>query len=173
MVEKRRLFLCSLLLILVLATLSSPIGCGTLGSRPKSALKGYSDLTLELWVSDEAPSTGEPLKLRFRVANHGEVDVRQVEDNRPVMDILVHYREGASDYYDVFWSDEQEITPEMKRLELAPGESKTIEWTWIAVREARGSPSLVRGVLRSTNKRGEPREETVGLSICVDGCPPI
>ncbi len=166
MVKRRNL----LLLFLAVATLSFPISCGTLGSRPKSASAGMDKLGFDLWVSDENPGTGDPLQLRFTVTNEGDqVYLHQVKDGT-VMDIDIRYWVAGRDYVDVAWSDGREITPEMQRLELAPGESETIEWTWVAVGEARGKPSLVRGVLRWMNRRDELRKGTVEMTICIDGC---
>ena len=133
--------------------------------QPKKEVWGYQNFGLEVWVSQEPASVGEPIDLVFTVKNDGdEVEIIEIDED-PVMDILV----GQGDHYEreVWWSDGREITPEMRRLELAPGESKTIEMTWVPIGS---SDARAAGILRYESARGEQEKDQVLIEICVDSC---
>ena len=124
---KYKLFLLSILLIAA----ASLVSCNLLSSKPKRKVGGQGGLRLELWASKERASVGESIDIVFTVKNVGdETEVIEIDDE-PVMDILV--RQGSDYKREAWWSDGREVTPEMRRLELAPGESKTIEMTWVPI----------------------------------------
>jgi len=141
--------------------------CGTLGGGPKTEVWGSGNLGLTLWVSRSLPSVGQPVKIRYTVDNPTDrTEVIQLEEKQePVMDIEIHFGAG-SDWTTLYWSDGREITPEMRRLELAPGESKTIEMTWVPDEKAGGYPVSIRGIINREQMR-----QYVPVHICVGRCP--
>jgi len=141
--------------------------CGPLWSRPVSETWGSGNLKLTLFVSKSLPNVGEPVKIRYTVKNPtDQIEVIQLEEKQePIMDIRIHFGAG-SHWTTLYWSDGQEITPEMRRLELAPGESKTIEMTWVPDETAEGYIVSVSGILHR-----EPMYQDVSVDICVGRCP--
>jgi len=105
--------------------------------------------------------------IRYTVENiRDQIEVIQLEEKQePVMDILVGFGRGEGGTR-LYWSDGQEITPEMRRLELAPGESKTIEMTWVPDEKAEGYIVTVSGILHR-----EHRYQDATVMICVGRCP--
>jgi len=65
------------------------------------------------------------------------------------------------------WSDGEEPTPDLNRLELAPGASKTIVMTWVPAPEWKGYPVYVQGLLF----KDDQVRQRVQLTICVERCP--
>ena len=152
-------------LIAVMAALVT--ACGRLWSRPVSETRGSGNLVLTLFVSKSLPYVGEPVKIRYTVKNPtDQTEVIQLEEKQePVMDILIGFARGEGRTR-LYWSDGREITPEMRRLELAPGESKTIEMTWVPDETAEGWIVTVLGILHR-----EQRYTDVPIEICVGRCP--
>jgi len=140
--------------------------CGLLWGRPKSNTTSDGYLGLTLWVSRSLPRVAEPVKIRYTVDNFGDqIEVIQLEEKQePVMDILVGFG-PRGDGTRLYWSDEREITPEMRRLELAPGESKIIEMTWVPDETAEGWIVTVSGILHREQMR-----QYVPVHICVGVC---
>jgi len=132
----------------------------------KSNVTTDGNLGLTLWVSRGRTSVGQPVQIRYTVDNFGDrTEVIQLQEKQePVMDILVFFgRLGSTTR--IYWSDGHEITPEMRRLELAPGESKTIEMTWVPDKKATNESVLVSGMLNR-----EQRSQHVPIDICVGSC---
>jgi len=138
-----------------------------LGGGPKTEIWRSGNLRLTLWVSRSLPKVGQPLEIRFTVENPtDQTEVIQLDEKQgPVMDTCIGF--GSADMTIECWSDGREITPEMRRLELAPGESKTIEMTWVPDKKADGYPVSVNGIL---NWGGE-YPSYVPVHICVGKCP--
>ena len=158
------LLLIPILMIGVLLT-----GC-TLWQQPKSNKRGIGNLGLEIWASRTQLKAGESVDLRFTVFNRGgDTEMIWLEDES-AMDIRL-YIGSSLPYKEINWSDGREITPEIRTLELAPGESKTIEMTWTAPEGAYGFPVDAHGILRERNRRsGEIDENAVFIGICVENC---
>ena len=155
------LLLTSILVIGSLLTGCTPRqGAATVGERD-------GDLSLGLWVSRTQVEGGEPIELRFTVKNIGDSqEVIRLED-RPAMDIWIGISTATGWVDLMYWSDEREITPEMKTLVLAPGEVKTIEMrTWTSREGHPRAPVLAEGILR----RAGGGETRVQISICVGNC---
>jgi len=121
---------------------------------------------LTLWVSQKQVSVGQPVAIRYTVDNFGDrTEVIQLEEKQePVMDILVFFGPLGSTTT-IYWSDGREITPEMRRLELAPGESKTIEMTWIPDKWATNESVRISGILNR-----ERMHQDVSVDVCVGSC---
>jgi len=132
--------------MVVLATLLT--GCFLFdGREPKTATNGYGDLELRLWISRDKPRVGQPVDIQFTVINHGTARWVIELPEASVMDIRVST--GAGIPRPIYWSDGREITPEMRRLELAPGESKTIEMTWVPSTDDKyATATPIGGILR-------------------------
>jgi len=100
---------------------------------PQAGATGLDDLTLILWVSHRSANVGQPVTIRFTVRNDGKERTTVYErTGKPVMDIIVGTaptRPGAPPR--PRWSDGKELTSELTRLELKPGESRVIEMIWI------------------------------------------
>ena len=108
---------------------------------------------------------GESVKIRFTARNHTGKTVIIEPKEGPAMDIWVSYHR-ASVRLDEYWSDDREIPDEIRRLELLPGESRTLEWTWTSLERRYGSAVGVDGILY------HPMQEVgVGIYVCVEhGC---
>jgi len=153
-------------LALIVVTAASVTSCGLLSGGPKTETWGSGNLRMTLWVSRSLPRVGEPVEIRYTVENPtDQTEVIQLED-KPVMDILILFGPGGH-ITNIYWSDGREITPEMRRLELAPGQSKTIEMTWVADKKAEGGPVSVHGILNWA----QMYSSYVPVMICVGKCP--
>ena len=161
------------LLVIGLVAVASLASCCPLliPKEPKREVYGQSGWRLELWVSQNPASVGEPIDIGFSVKNiDDETQIIEI-DYGPVMDIKV--RQGSVSKPEVWWSDVNEVTPEMRRLELAPGESKTIEMTWVppgTIGDQNGPDARVAGFLYMLNRRGEQERIPITLEICVEMC---
>jgi len=122
-----------LLLVALLAIAMVLVGCSWFAG-PASGTGGYNKIGLEIWVSRDRVSAGDRVDIRFTVDNFGNRTEIIESENGPVMDIFINTEgpAGIPRETDVQWSDGRDITPDMRRLELGPGESRTIEMTWIA-----------------------------------------
>lgn len=70
---------------------------------------------------------GETVHIRFTVTNtSGKRLVLEPREGELAMDIYVDG--GYPDFVEMRWSEGRELGPEWIRLELEPGESRTIEW---------------------------------------------
>ncbi len=94
--------------------------------RATSVKDGRGELIVELWVSNECPSPGETVTLRATVTNKGAGPLTLELKDQPVLDIVV----GNPDHSKLRWSSGKPLTLDLTRLELKPGESKTIEMQW-------------------------------------------
>jgi len=140
--------------------------CGLLWGRPKSNATTDGIFGLTLWVSRGRTSVGQPVQIRYTVKNTTDrTEVIQLEEKQePVMDIAIHLG-PSGDWTTLYWSDGREITPEMRRLELAPGESKTIEMTWVPDKRATNESVRISGILNR-----ERMHQDVSVDVCVGTC---
>jgi len=151
----------ALFLTLLLSLLA--VGCGL--PHPESHQSQRGDLVLEVWVDRHWVNVGGTVNIRFTLENFGEeTQVFELKD-QSVMDVWVHFQrlDGIRVY--AYWSENQLLTSEMRRLELRPGESKSITMQWVAPEEADALTVNVGGVLRKGEE--EDRWYRTGLSICV------
>ena len=163
MPPERRLY--ELVLLVAMAALVT--NCTLLWGGAKSNATTDGNLGLTLWVSRGRTNVSQPVKIRYTVDNFADqIEVIQLEEKQePVMDILIGFGSGG-DRTRIYWSDGREISPEMRGLELAPGESKTIEMTWVPDETAEGWPVTVSGILHR-----EHRYQDASVMICVGRCP--
>lgn len=165
LVLKHKAWLALILLSITLLTSS----CGT--SFPNTDTWGFNDLGLQIWVDKTQVQVGMPIQIRFSVTNVGdEAEVIELAD-RPVMDIWISFESWAvPGRTTIYWSDGREITGDMRRLVLQPGETRTLEMTWTIDPLARDRTVNVAGILRF----GEREAESTGarVTICVASCLP-
>lgn len=117
----RRLWQAISVLILPLAL----FGCIDFG---QTAQRGSNLFSVTLYSSKRCAAPNEVLTLRATVTNKtNETRVIELPD-RPVFDIVI----GNADAADAIrWSDGKPLA-EVNRLELGPGESKSIEINWVS-----------------------------------------
>lgn len=109
----------SLALLLVLLLL----GCR---GGPISAEDRRGNVFVELWASRSCADYGETVTLRATATNRDSRPLVVELKDQPVLDIIVGYPDQ------VRWSTGKPLTSDQTRLELKPGESKTIELQWVA-----------------------------------------
>lgn len=142
------------MLISLLVLLCLPTGCGSL-LRPglHSNVSGTGDLDIALWVDRTEGKVGEPVHITFTVVYTDRYNTHKAEiiklTSRPVMDIRVGY---ATDDF-ARWSDLQPADQDLRRLVLEPGESRTIEMTWVPDKRTRNLPVLIQGILNWADDR--------------------
>jgi len=135
----------------------------------RTAYARVHDLTLNLWTSRYGLDVGESVDIRFTVENVGEkTKVIELAD-RPVMDISIGFgTHPGVDPVRIRWSGGREITPELTRLVLEPGESKTIEMTWVPDEKAKNELAGVAGGLRYGE--ADYQVKSAAVSICIEAC---
>jgi hypothetical protein len=110
--------LLALLLIAGMAT-----GCRSAGPKENCAggITADGEQEFQLCTDKAEYQYGEAVHIRFTITNLSEQPLEYNGGSEAVMEICER---------EVCQSDEQELTPELTRLVLEPGESRTIEWTW-------------------------------------------
>ncbi len=100
-------------------------GCLATG---QSIRTGREDFSILLTADKKCAAVGETLHLKASVTNaSSQTKVVELKD-RPVFDMIIGTPQGG----DKRWSDGKPLTPELTRLELLPGESKSIEMDWVS-----------------------------------------
>jgi hypothetical protein len=100
---------------------------GCLWYGPVSSANSVDSLAIEIRASTSCANPGEVVSLRASVTNHGQKPQSIELADHPVLDLCV-----SAPNYRRCWSDGKPLTPELIRLYLKPGESKTIEMKWPA-----------------------------------------
>lgn len=98
-------------------------GCIT---RATSVTVGGTPFAVELWASAQCVSAGDTLSVRATVTNRDSRAQRVEMTSQPVLDLFIGYRTQAGSI-NMAWSDGKLLNEQLMRLELAPGESKSIE----------------------------------------------
>jgi hypothetical protein len=112
---RRVLFICLIALLF----------CGCLPSGPvsqTSGVHGAANYTVKVTANTSCPGAGENVIVRAKVSNDGDRPEVAVAMNEPVFDLIVTGRERT-----IRWSDGKPLTPELTRLELKPGEFKSVQ----------------------------------------------
>ncbi len=126
------------------------------------------NVRLSLWVSHHSVRVGQPLQIRFTARNLGNETAIFETQTESVMDINIGVRPlGGGGFY-VRWSDGKPLTRELTRLELKPGESKTIEMTWTPDERSDYSIVWVDGIFWY---RDDNRQYVGGLPVTVGFVP--
>ena len=129
----RRISSALLATVIALALIASP-GCPS--QSPRSYTQRVGDLGLEVWVNPGQANQGQPVTIRFTVKNNGKERFVSERPDGPVVDIAVPVRYDDTDPNlptppTIRWSDTQSPDdPALHRLELEPGEARTIQMTY-------------------------------------------
>lgn len=95
----------------------------------RSDVTQYDDLELIIQtVSFDCVKSGDPIQIRFTVKNAGRRIMTADSIERPALDIAIGY--SSSSEASILWSA-QNPAQVVHHLVWQPGESKTIEMTWI------------------------------------------
>lgn len=99
------------------------IGCLDRSVSTSTAVEigGTGYLDVEMWASKNCVQPGDTVHLRATVSNRSDKNWTVELQDQPVFDI-----ETSSDGKRVHWSDGKPMS-ELSRLELKPGESRTLE----------------------------------------------
>jgi hypothetical protein len=90
------------------------------------AIIGNGLVAIDVWVSDRCPENGEIVTVRATATNKTiQPQVLELKD-QPVFDLGV----GIWGTSPTRWSDGKALTPDLTRLELQPGQGKTIQMDW-------------------------------------------
>lgn len=148
------------------------LGCqGTkLVTSKGGMILGNDLLELELWLNRNScvPTPGETLTFRATVTNRGKQAHTIHHQDKPVLDIKIDYAVSNEERKIIRWSDGKPLTPEMMTLELAPGESKSIEMDWVSVRPY-GDSANEQAILQSDENDATP----ASLGLFIGSCPGI
>jgi len=109
-------------LLALLLIAGTAAGCKP--AEPEENCEGgvfFDEFELRLCTDKAEYSYSEMVYVHLTITNHSEETLEFDGGSEAAMDILER---------NIRWSDSQELTPELTRLVLAPGESRTIEWTW-------------------------------------------
>ena len=94
--------------------------------QPMSDLRPVGDFTVEVWASTNCILPDETVTVRAIVTNVGSqtqiIDLR----DQVVFDLIITDQNGEH-----HWSEGKPLTPDLTRLELKPGQSKTLEMQWV------------------------------------------
>ena len=146
------------MLVLLMGCASSP--------SPTSRTDGIDiggTLLVEAWASADCVKLGQTVHLRTTVTNKGARHQVIELNEKPVLDIVI----GNPEKSEKRWSAGRVLTPDQKRLDLAPGESKSIEMDWVAERMPYGV-ATVWGIFNYDNK-GNYKAPLV--DIWIESCP--
>lgn len=81
----------------------------------------------EIWAGSDCVQPGDNVQFRATVTNKSATTQVIESKDKPVLDIWI----GSDVAVIAHWSDGKPLTPDLTRLELKPGESKTIEMNWL------------------------------------------
>lgn len=107
------------------------------------------DVQISLWVSHHSVEVGQPLQMRLTAHNSGSQTAVFQSENKPVLQVFATGRVGSTgqSVWGPEWPGEGKLTPQLTRLELKPGETKTIvEMTWTPDEQFQGALMWVGGV---------------------------
>ncbi len=107
------------------------VGCGIHIPNPVTTSSvvgiGGGPVVVDVWASDNLVQPGETVKLRATVTNKPTQTFLVDLKDQPVLDIVAKSQNRVTR-----WSDGKVLTSDLTRLELQPGESKTIEMDYVA-----------------------------------------
>lgn len=99
---------------------------------PTSTTSGGTPFTVELWASAKCVKAGDTLTVRAIVTNHdSRTHLVELKD-QPVLDLFIGYRTPTGST-SISWSNGKPLTIDLTRLELQPGQSKSIEMQWVVI----------------------------------------
>lgn len=125
---------------LLLLGVTLQVGCSYGAVTSKQHINANTDLELNLWVNRGCAKPGDPLEIRYTIANNGKEKAVIQSRDRSVLDIRIRFQTNNG-RLTVLWSDGQPQTADLKQLILEPRQSKTITMKWVI--DPRISPSQV------------------------------
>ncbi len=104
-------------------------------ATPVTIKDGRGKIAIELWASAKCVEPGDMLIVRATVTNQdSRTHLVEVKD-QSILDLSIGYRTETGSTI-IKWSDAKPLTPDLTRLELKPGESRTIELRWVVIEPA-------------------------------------
>lgn len=101
-------------------------------SMPVSINDARGNNAIELWASAKCVKAGDTLTVRAIVTNHdSRTHLVELKD-QPVLDLFIGYRTPTGST-SISWSNGKPLTIDLTRLELQPGQSKSIEMQWVVI----------------------------------------
>ncbi len=88
--------------------------------------RGGTPYMVDLWANSSCPKAGTTLVARAIVRNTGKSTWIVEMKDRPVFDVFIDFSVQGGGIRKR-WSDGKPLTSDLTRIELGPGESKTIE----------------------------------------------
>lgn len=155
----RQMFLGVILLTALL------VGCQTPTPVSSSSTMSLDTiLDVEIWASRGCVQPGDTVHLRATVRNRGAK--KQVIDlkDKPVLDMVFGNPDTGRR-----WSEDRPLTPDLTRLELQPGESKSIAMDWVTSQRTYG-PNHVTALFVWNAKLSRL---TPGVTVHVGTCPGV
>ncbi len=122
-----------------------------------------SNLVLEIQTDRDHAKIGEPVHITQTLTNiaaSGPPIILESSD-RPVMDIVIR----GADRIQPRWSNEQPPENLLHRLELPPGASHRIEWTWIPSEQNRNEKVIIVEGVFVYNKTGKTQRASLLLPV--------
>ncbi len=140
-------------------------GCiyGPVSSNRSIGIRG-TNIVATVEASTNCANRGDAVTLRASVANQGSKEFNVDTRDRPILNLCIGNYPG----YSKCWADGKALTPELTKLQLKPGESKTIEMKWVA--EPAGSYGVGVIFVFDPNISGGQANANVTVGVAPD-CP--
>lgn len=117
--------------VILLAT--TILSACTATRQPVSGREGGHPFLVTVWASVKCVQPGDTLIARATVVNNDSITQVVELTDRPVFDLLMGYRTSEGGSTILRWSDGKALTPDLTRMELKPGESKSLELRWVVI----------------------------------------
>jgi len=121
-------------------------------------------LLVEIGSSTNCANPDDTVTLHASVSNRSSQIFAVELQDRPVLDLCI----GSYPGYSKCWSEGKQLTPDLTKLELKPGESKTIEMKWFA--QPAGSYGAAAIFVYAPDVTGGPITANVTVGVVPD-CP--
>ncbi len=131
---------------------------------PSSERQRSGDLSVELWASTKCADPGESVTFRATVINGGARTFLVELKDQPVFDIVVSYI-IPSGRNEIRWSHDKLLTPDMTRIELKPGESRSIEMNWVVIEQSSGFFIVFARFVEDTRYPDNPVRPTIQVNV--------
>jgi len=142
-----------------------------ISNPPGPTSSSSEDGSLTVMVNKSRVKVGEPVHITFTLKNTDGITRVFQAKRYLVMDIRVI--DGPQAFWQ--WSQGRELTPDLFRLELNPGESKTIEGVWVPNEAANNQRVRVVGQFKTEREdlSPDPSPGGGGQTVYIDvGQPP-
>ncbi len=97
----------------------------------ETTYNGERTIRSQICTNKKSYDFGEPIYITFTITNVSREPQVLDGGDRSAVDIEIGYEDyDARKYINEYWSDDKELTPELTRITLKPGESYTLKWVW-------------------------------------------